>query len=146
MAHVHADARRPRPELVDPLVADLMTAVPDGVLAHAPERLARAHDASHYLLVPRAVVVPTDRDQLAAALKVVRRHSTSATFRAGGTSLSGQAVTDAVMIDTRRHFGGIEVLDDGLRVRVGPGVRSASYSLLSSPGETHLALPAVRPR
>ena len=43
------------------------------------------------------------------------------TFRSGGTSLSGQAVTDGILVDTRRHFRGIEVLDDGARVRVGPG-------------------------
>ena len=43
------------------------------------------------------------------------------TFRSGGTSLSGQAVTDGILVDTRRHFRRIEVLDDGARVRVRPG-------------------------
>ncbi len=44
------------------------------------------------------------------------------TLRGGGTSLSGQAVTDSVLVDTRTHFQGVEVLDDGARVRVEPGV------------------------
>ena len=43
------------------------------------------------------------------------------TFRSGGTSLSGQAGTDGILVDTRRHFRDIEVLDGGARVRVGPG-------------------------
>ena len=43
------------------------------------------------------------------------------TFRSGGTSLSGQAVTGGILADTRRHFRRVEVLDDGARVRVGPG-------------------------
>ena len=43
------------------------------------------------------------------------------TFRSGGTSLSGQGVTDGILVDTRRHFRDIEVLDGGARVRVGPG-------------------------
>jgi D-lactate dehydrogenase len=42
-------------------------------------------------------------------------------FRSGGTSLSGQASTEALLLDTRRHFCAIEVLDRGLRVRVQPG-------------------------
>ena len=43
------------------------------------------------------------------------------TFRSGGTSLSGQALSDSVLVDTRTGFTGIEVLDDGRRVRVQPG-------------------------
>src|SRR5439155_1668128 len=37
------------------------------------------------------------------------------------TSLSGQAGTDGVLVDTRRHLRGIAVLDGGDRVRTGPG-------------------------
>ncbi len=44
------------------------------------------------------------------------------TFRGGGTSLSGQALSDSVLVDTRTRFQGIEVLDEGRRVRVEPGV------------------------
>ncbi len=43
------------------------------------------------------------------------------TFRGGGTSLSGQALTDSVLVDTRTGFGAVEVLDGGARVRVQPG-------------------------
>ena len=43
------------------------------------------------------------------------------TFRAGGTSLNGQSTADGVLVDVRRHFTGVEVLDDGARVRVQPG-------------------------
>lgn len=42
-------------------------------------------------------------------------------FRSGGTSLSGQASTEALLLDTRRNFRAIEILDDGQRVRVQPG-------------------------
>ena len=45
----------------------------------------------------------------------------SLTFRSGGTSLSGQAVTDSVLVDVRKNFRDIEVLDEGARVRVRPG-------------------------
>jgi D-lactate dehydrogenase len=81
-----------------------------------------AHDASHYLLVPQLVARPTDRDQVAAVMRACDRAGTHLTFRAGGTSLSGQAVTDTVLVDVRRHFRDVEILDAGARVRVGPGV------------------------
>jgi D-lactate dehydrogenase len=87
----------------------------------ATDRLAAAHDASHYLLTPDAVVTPAGVAELSKVLAVTRRLGIPVTFRSGGTSLSGQAGTDSVLIDTRRHFRAIEVLDDGARVRTGPG-------------------------
>src|SRR5699024_4802531 len=44
------------------------------------------------------------------------------TFRSGGTSLSGQAISDGVLVDVRKNFRQVTVLDNGARVRVEPGV------------------------
>jgi len=85
------------------------------------ERLAYAHDASHYLLVPADAVTAStvaDVSSLLASRSVTRQ---PLTFRSGGTSLSGQAQTDHLLVDTRRGFRRIEVLDGGARVRVQPG-------------------------
>lgn len=103
------------------LLAELEALVPGGVRARATDRLAYAHDASHYLLTPEAVVVPRDAGQLAALLRASATTGRALTFRSGGTSLSGQASTDAVLVDTRRNFRRIDVLDEGQRVRVQPG-------------------------
>ncbi len=103
------------------LVAALEVAVPGGVAARATDRLSFAHDASHYLLVPQAVVTPRDARQVAELLQVSATRGVPLTFRSGGTSLSGQATNDGILVDTRRGFRAIEVLDDGLRVRVQPG-------------------------
>ncbi len=84
--------------------------------------LARAHDASHYLLHPRAVVTPASTDQVAEVLRACSRLGVPLTFRGGGTSLSGQAISDSVLVDTRTGFQGVQVLDGGARVRVQPGV------------------------
>lgn len=83
---------------------------------------ARAHDASHYLLVPSAVAVPRDAAQVAEVMRACTRLGVPMTFRSGGTSLSGQGVTDHVLVDTRTGFRGVEVLDAGARVRVQPGI------------------------
>ncbi|MGU3587172.1 FAD-binding and (Fe-S)-binding domain-containing protein [Rhodococcus sp. C26F] len=103
------------------LLTALQDAVPDGVAARASDRLGFAHDASHYLLVPQAVVTPRIPDQVAALLKVSAAYGVGLTFRSGGTSLSGQASNDGILVDTRRHFRQIDVLDGGDRVRVQPG-------------------------
>jgi D-lactate dehydrogenase len=83
---------------------------------------ARAHDASHVLLYPQAIAVPRSADDVARLLRACAEAALTVTFRSGGTSLSGQAVGEGVLADVRHHFDAIEILDDGLRVRVQPGV------------------------
>ncbi|WP_169952303.1 FAD-binding and (Fe-S)-binding domain-containing protein [Microbispora sp. H11081] len=116
MSLTDAEARRLTPP--DPAVlAAVEAAVPGIVRARASDRLGMAHDASHYLLTPQAVLVPESAAQVAALL----RTGLPLTFRSGGTSLSGQGVSEHLLVDTRRHFRGIEVLDGGARARVQPG-------------------------
>lgn len=118
------------------LVADLRSCVddPSQVRDGDLDRHAIASDASHFLLLPTAVVTPTSAAEVARLLGASARQGVALTFRSGGTSLSGQAVTDGVLVDVRRHFRDVEVLDGGARVRVQPGVtvrqlnaRLASY-------------------
>jgi D-lactate dehydrogenase len=99
------------------LLEAVEAAVPGITRARAVDRLGLAHDASHYLLTPQAVLTPRNADQVAALM----RAGLPLTFRSGGTSLSGQGVSEHLLVDTRRHFKRIDVLDDGTRVRVQPG-------------------------
>jgi D-lactate dehydrogenase len=114
------------------LMAALDQAAPGAVAARASDRLSAAHDASHYLLVPRAVVTPRDASQVGALLRVSAAQGVPLTFRSGGTSLSGQATNDGVLVDVRQSFKEIEVLDGGDRVRVQPGatVRAVNSRLV----------------
>ena len=84
--------------------------------------LTSANDASHYLLTPTALVRAEDESEVAALLVAATVSGTAITFRAGGTSLSGQAVTDGVLVDVRRNLRGFEILDDGAAVRAQPGI------------------------
>ncbi len=94
---------------------------PGQLRTRALDRLALGHDASHYFLTPTAVVTPRDAADVGRLLQVSAARGVPLTFRSGGTSLSGQAGTDGILVDTRKHFRDIEILDDGARVRVGPG-------------------------
>jgi D-lactate dehydrogenase len=87
----------------------------------ATDRLKMAHDASHFALVPSVVVTPQNGADVGRLFAVAAGQGVPLTFRSGGTSLSGQAGTDGILVDTRRHFRDIEILDGGARVRVGPG-------------------------
>jgi D-lactate dehydrogenase len=89
--------------------------------SRATDRLAGSHDASHYLLTPRAVAIPKDAVEVAAVFGVGSLRQVPITFRSGGTSLSGQSGTEGVLLDTRKHFKGITVLNNGDRVRCQPG-------------------------
>lgn len=94
---------------------------PAEVRTGVPQRAAAAHDASHYLLDPRAVVRAASAGEVGALMAAARTAGLPLTLRSGGTSLSGQAGGDGVLVDVRTHWRGTEVLDDGLRVRVRPG-------------------------
>jgi len=94
---------------------------PSGLSDRLVDRLRLAHDASHFLLHPAALATPTTVEQVRDLMRATARAGGVLTFRSGGTSLSGQAVTDGVLVDTRRYFRSVEVLDGGLRVRVQPG-------------------------
>ncbi len=93
-----------------PIDADLIT------------RHALAHDASHFLLIPDAVARVGSAVELVAVLAEARRRKLPVTFRSGGTSLSGQGVTDGLLVDIRRGFTNMEIRRDGLEVAVEPGV------------------------
>ncbi len=91
------------------------------IRSRATDRLALGHDASHFALTPSVVATPVDAAEVGRLFAVSAAQGVPMTFRSGGTSLSGQAVTDGILVDTRRHFRDIEILDAGARVRIGPG-------------------------
>jgi D-lactate dehydrogenase len=95
---------------------------PERVLDRPVERITRAADASFYRLIPRAVVQPSSVDEVHALFRLSHEARIPMTFRAAGTSLSGQAVSDGLLVDVARHFRGVTVEENGRRVRVQPGV------------------------
>ncbi|WP_223586529.1 FAD-binding and (Fe-S)-binding domain-containing protein [Microbacterium sp. OVT16B] len=100
------------PELLGPSTAVHLRSI---------DRFARAHDASHYLLVPDAVLSPVDAAGVARAFDAVRAAGRTLTFRSGGTSLSGQGGSGDILVDTRSGFRTIAIEDEGRSVRVEPG-------------------------
>ncbi len=97
------------------------TVTAERVLTRPIDLVAFASDASFYRLMPKAVVLARDADEVRALFRVSREQRVPLTFRAAGSSLSGQAISDGLLVEVARHWRGVTVEDSGRRVRVQPG-------------------------
>ncbi len=112
----------------------LLAALPPDRLVIDPLRLlALGTDASFYRLVPKLAVRVRAAGEVARVLQATSALRLPVTFRAAGTSLSGQAVSDSVLVIVSGGFLEREVLDGGARVRLGPGVIGAEANALLAP-------------
>ena len=113
------------------------------------ERLAWGTDAGFYRLVPREIQMPSSAEEVAEIVARAGRESRHLTFRAAGTSLSGQAISDDILVVCGKKWEGYEVLDGGAKIRVQPGVvggrvneilRPYGYKFLPDPASINSAM------
>lgn len=97
------------------------------------DRYALASDASFYSLVPLVVVRPETINDILAIFRIARETRVPLTFRAAGTSLSGQAVTDGILVDISRSWRSIRVHEEGNLVSAGPAVVGARVNDILKP-------------
>ena len=108
---------------MDKSVKELYNILPaERIKARLIDRYAYASDASHFYLVPRAVVQPVSVEEIKKIFEFSHRENINITFRAGGTSLSGQAVTDGILVDLSNHWRKVVPENNGETVRVEPAV------------------------
>ncbi len=102
----------------------LSSIIPKERLLHdALSTLAFGTDASFYRLVPKLVVRAQNESEIEQILKLAWELDIPVTFRAAGTSLSGQAISDSVLVIATHGFKGYEILDNGMKIRLQPGIR-----------------------
>ena len=102
---------------------ELRNVIRGDVRFDAASRLLYSTDASMYQVEPVGVVIPRDGDDVQAALEVARRHRVAVLPRGGGTSLTGQTVNHALVLDFSRHMDQmLEVNAEELWARVQPGL------------------------
>jgi D-lactate dehydrogenase len=105
------------------LKTELTGILPAGrILTRPLERYAYANDASYFRLIPQAVVQPTSIDEIRGLFQFSQHNRILLTFRAAGTSLSGQSVSSGILVVLARHWGKVQVEEDGALVRAQPGV------------------------
>jgi len=94
--------------------------------------LAWGADASEYKLKPRVVLRAADEDEVSRILTLAHKMGLPVTFRAAGTSLSGQAVTDSILLVAGKHWERWEYHDD-TTVTLQPGIVGARVNRLLAP-------------
>ncbi len=95
---------------------------PSRILTRPIDLIAFASDASFYRLIPKAIVLAEGIAEIQALFRFSHERKIPITFRTAGTSLSGQAVSDGILVEVARHWKGLTVEDNGRKVRVQPGV------------------------
>ncbi len=95
--------------------------------------LAFGTDASFYRLIPKLVVRVESEDEVVGLIKLAQRERVPITFRAAGTSLSGQAISDSVLIVLGDNWNGREVRGQGEQIRLQPGVIGAQANAWLAP-------------
>ncbi len=98
------------------------TIAPNRVMTDPLMTYAYSGDASQYRLVPAVVVIVNSEDEVRAVIAAARAERLPLTFRAAGTSLSGQAITTGVLAVLGDGFKQLDVLDNGDRITLGPAV------------------------
>lgn len=87
--------------------------------------VAYASDAGFYYLRPKVVVLPNAESEVVSLLAFAKQNQIPLVFRAAGTSLSGQSVTDGILVDLSQFWDQIKVEEEGNQVRVQPGAIGA---------------------
>jgi D-lactate dehydrogenase len=94
----------------------------DRILIRPIDLIAYASDASFYRLIPKAVVQAQSLDEIRALFAFSQKMQVPMTFRAAGTSLSGQAISDGLLVEIARYWRELRIEDSGKKIRVQPGV------------------------
>ena len=95
--------------------------------------LAFGTDASLYRLIPKIVIRAKDEKEVSKILLESSDLSIPVTFRAAGTSLSGQAITDSVLVISGNHWKKFHISENGFEIRLQPGLRGGSVNALLAP-------------
>ncbi len=101
------------------------TIAADRVLIRPIDLIAYASDASFYRLIPKAVVQARSVEEIQALFAFSQRMQIPMTFRAAGTSLSGQSISDGLLVEVARNWRDLRVEEGGRKIRVQPGVIGA---------------------
>ena len=109
------------------------TIPPEQIYTDELRRLAWGTDAGFYRLIPQVVVRSRDESDIQTILHAASECGVAVTFRAAGTSLSGQAISDSVLVVAGKHWEHYHLSDDRQRVTLQPGLTGARVNQLLAP-------------
>lgn len=102
----------------------------DSIFTDKLHLLAYGTDASFYRLLPKIVIKADNAMQVQSIIKLAHEMELSLTFRAAGTSLSGQAISDSILIITSRNFTKFKVAEDNSYISLQPSITGAQANTI----------------
>ena len=96
-------------------------------------RLAWGTDAGFYRMIPEIVIRSDSEKEISRVLALAKSSHLPVTFRAAGTSLSGQAISDSILVVAGKHWEKYEILDEGKKIRLQPGIIGQRVNELLKP-------------
>ena len=123
------------PEKYQHLKAALRDSIDDSRLIDDPLRaLAYGTDASFYRLIPKLIVKVETEDEVLEVIRLAHKYETPLTFRAAGTSLSGQAISDSVLVVlSGTSWRDYKISEQAEMISLQPGVIGAAANEFLSP-------------
>ncbi len=94
----------------------------DRVFIDPLHTICYGHDASFYKLIPKIVIICNTTKQIREILLLSDKLSLPVVFRAAGTSLSGQAISDSILVVTSRDKRGVKINSDASLITLEPSV------------------------
>ncbi len=105
----------------------------DRIYTDGLRRLAWGTDAGFYRLIPRIVIRSTDEREVSLILGAASRNKVPVTFRAAGTSLSGQSVSDSVLVVAGKNWEDYSISRDAGSITLEPGIVGARVNAILKP-------------
>ena len=118
----------------DIFVSDLKNVVaPDRIYTDELRTLGWGTDASFYRQIPKVVIRSDNEEEMCQIIKLCNKYQLPFTFRAAGTSLSGQSCTDSVLIVAGKHWEKYELDEKAETIRMQPGIIGGKVNEILKP-------------
>lgn len=106
---------------------------PKRVITNPLQLLAYGTDASFYRMIPQMVIQVHSEEEAIGVIKQANRFQLPVTYRAAGTSLSGQSITDSILMVATHKWKQAEILDNGLKIKLQTGITGSKANILLQP-------------
>ena len=120
--------------MINQFLAELRQLLPsERIYTDELRTLGWGTDASFYRQIPKVVIRSDGEQEIAEIVRLCRKYKQPFTFRAAGTSLSGQSCTDSVLIVAGKHWEKYELSKDQETIRLQPGIVGARVNEILKP-------------
>jgi D-lactate dehydrogenase len=120
--------------MLNQFLSDIRGFIPsDRIYTDELRTLGWGTDASFYRQIPKVVIRSDGEQEISKIVKACQKYKLPYTFRAAGTSLSGQSCTDSVLIVAGKHWEDFMLPPNGETITLQPGIVGARVNEILKP-------------